>query len=184
MIRVSGSSSTRMGSTTAQFSAPSALAWSRNPMVTARIPPNHTGLCSRLWMSFQLRFSRCGISRLALRCRTDEAALAHAATPQEVAEHGSLPRPGAPIDDYGRSQATDLQVSGTRNGRGDTLTGRAGEHICGFGRPPRGRPPAPRKLAPDHDISPARRVSPWNSSARPERPPDFDADPRHDDVRR
>jgi hypothetical protein len=79
-ISVNGSSSTRTGSTTASSPAPSAEAWSRKPTVMARIPKNQTGWCSRLRISFQLRFSFCGISLLALRCSTDEVALAHAAS--------------------------------------------------------------------------------------------------------
>ncbi len=69
-----------MGSTTASSPAPSAEAWSRKPTVMARIPPNHTGSCSRLRISFQLRFSFCGTCLLALRWSTEDVAFAQAAS--------------------------------------------------------------------------------------------------------
>jgi hypothetical protein len=50
-ISVSGSSSTKIGSTVASWPEPSAVAWSRKPPPIARIPPNQTGSCSRLQIS-------------------------------------------------------------------------------------------------------------------------------------
>gem|GEM_PF-4982652 len=75
-----GSSSTRIGSTTDSCPLPSALAWSRKPAKTGRIPPNHTGWCARLQISFGLRFCRRGACWPAFRCSTEDVALAHAAS--------------------------------------------------------------------------------------------------------
>ena len=79
-ISVAGSSRTRIGSTTDSCPLPSAVAWSRNPAITARIPPNQTGSCARLQSSLKLRFSPFGARRLALRCSTEDVAFAHAAS--------------------------------------------------------------------------------------------------------
>ena len=79
-IRVSGSSRIRIGSTTDSSPLPSAVAWSRKPAQMAAMPPNHTGWCSRLAMSRQLRFCCLGTVRLARRCSTDDVAFAQAAS--------------------------------------------------------------------------------------------------------
>ena len=79
-ISVSGSSMTRIGSTTASSPAPRAEAWSRKPTVMAAMPPNHTGSCRSLRICFRLAFSSCGTFWLALRCSTDDVALAQAAS--------------------------------------------------------------------------------------------------------
>jgi hypothetical protein len=79
-IRVNGSSSTRTGSTTDSCPPPSAVACSKKPAVIARIPPNHTGWCSKVPICRRLMFSLCGTRLFALRCSTEETAFEHAAS--------------------------------------------------------------------------------------------------------
>ena len=50
----------------------------------ASTPPNQAGSCSRLRISFQLRFCLRGTLRFAFRCRTDDVALAQAASTASV----------------------------------------------------------------------------------------------------
>ena len=78
VVHAAGVAGQDQGGGVASCPESSAAAWSRKPAVIARIPPNHTGLRSRLLMSRQLRFSRPGTCRFAFRCSTEDVALAHA----------------------------------------------------------------------------------------------------------